>query len=92
MCLVHEAHCNRLYIFNHIEYDSFSLAEEYQRDVSQGKPIEIPHNYFPDDDPGAEPQNRWRSHAHLLFGNWINAMYQTTPYDMINIGEDRDAD
>ncbi|MCP4317315.1 MAG: homoserine O-succinyltransferase [Hyphomicrobiales bacterium] len=89
LCLVHEAHCNRLYIFNHIEYDSFSLAEEYHRDVSQGKPIAIPHNYFPDDDPDVEPQNRWRSHAHLLFGNWINTLYQTTPYDMSLIGEDR---
>ena len=79
-----------LFRSNHIEYDSFSLAEEYQRDVSQGKPIHIPHNYFPEDDPQNEPQNRWRSHAHLLFGNWINALYQSTPYDMSLIGTDRD--
>jgi len=89
VCLIHEACCNRLYIFNHIEYDSSSLAEEYRRDVSQGKPIHIPHNYFPADDPKREPLNRWRSHAHLLFGNWINTIYQTTPYDLEMIGTDR---
>ncbi len=88
-CLVHERFGNRLYIFNHIEYDSFSLAEEYQRDIGQGKPIDIPHNYYPEDDPEVEPQNRWRSHAHLLFGNWINALYQSTPYELDRIGEDR---
>ncbi len=89
VCLVHEAYCNRLYIFNHIEYDSFSLAEEYRRDVSQGTPIHIPFNYFPEDDPQTEPQNRWRSHAHLLFGNWINTIYQTTDFDLDRIGLDR---
>ncbi|MDF1775894.1 MAG: homoserine O-succinyltransferase [Rhizobiaceae bacterium] len=89
VCFVHEELCNRLYIFNHIEYDSFSLGEEYQRDVSQGKAIEIPHNYFPDDDPTRKPLNRWRSHAHLLFGNWINTIYQTTCFDLNDIGNDR---
>ena len=86
-CLIHEANCNRLYIFNHIEYDSFSLGEEYERDIANGTPIEIPHNYFPADNPEMPPQNRWRSHAHLLFGNWINQVYQTTPFDMNDIGQ-----
>jgi homoserine O-succinyltransferase/O-acetyltransferase len=86
-CLLHERAGNRLYIFNHIEYDSLSLAEEYQRDRSAGSPIELPFNYFPDDDPGRPPLNRWRSHAHLLFGNWINQTYQTTPFDLESIGE-----
>ncbi len=89
VCMIHEQTCNRLYIFNHIEYDSFSLKEEYERDVSQGKPIHIPHNYFPADDPSREPLNRWRSHAHLLFGNWINTIYQTTTFDIGQIGENR---
>jgi homoserine O-succinyltransferase len=89
VCLVHENYCNRLYITNHIEYDSTSLREEYERDVSAGSPIELPHNYFPCDDPASSPQNRWRSHAHLLFGNWINQVYQTTPYDLEEIGQDR---
>ncbi len=89
VCLVHEAYCNRLYIFNHIEYDSSSLAEEYHRDVAAGKPIHIPHDYFPGNDPRTEPLNRWRSHAHLLFGNWINTIYQTTAFDLNEIGKDR---
>ncbi|MBO6928845.1 MAG: homoserine O-succinyltransferase, partial [Roseibium sp.] len=47
---------------------------------------QIPVNYFPDDDPSQPPENRWRSHAHLLFGNWINDAYQTTPFDLDEIG------
>ncbi|MAK60429.1 MAG: homoserine O-succinyltransferase [Ponticaulis sp.] len=86
LCIVHERYKNRLYVFNHIEYDSTSLAEEYERDVEAGKPIQIPHNYFPHNDPKKKPMNRWRSHAHLLFGNWINQIYQTTPYEISKIG------
>ena len=74
-------------IFNHIEYDSFSLGEEYSRDVEAGTEIEVPHNYYPADNPDLQPQNRWRSHAHLLFGNWISEIYLTTPYDMSQIGQ-----
>ena len=85
-CLISEKEGKRLYIFNHIEYDSWSLKEEYDRDISQGVAIEVPHNYYPSDDPSQPPQNRWRSHAHLLFGNWINQIYQTTPYDPQDIG------
>lgn len=85
-CLVAEKTGNRLYMFNHIEYDSTSLKEEYDRDVAAGVPIAIPHEYYPDNDPTRPPLNRWRSHAHLLFGNWINQVYQTTPYNMAEIG------
>ena len=85
-CLLAEPAGNRLYMFNHIEYDSLSLKEEYDRDVAAGTPIEVPHEYFPDDDPARRPLNRWRSHAHLLFGNWINQVYQTTPYDLDSVG------
>lgn len=85
-CLLSEKAGNRLYIFNHIEYDSTSLKEEYDRDVAAGTPIEIPHNYYPDNDPSRPPLNRWRSHAHLLFGNWLNQVYQTTHYDLDKIG------
>ena len=91
-CLIHEEEGNRLYIFNHIEYDSTSLKEEYERDVAAGTPIEVPHNYFPADNPAMPPQNRWRSHAHLLFGNWINQTYQTVPFDPKNIGRQQQAD
>lgn len=86
VCLVQEKAGNRLYIFNHVEYDSTSLAEEYSRDVAAGAPIKLPKNYFPHNDPSLPPQNRWRGHAHLLFGNWINEIYQTTPYDLEKIG------
>lgn len=86
VCLIAEKAGNRLYIFNHVEYDSTSLADEYFRDVSAGVPIKLPKNYFPHNDPALPPQNRWRGHAHLLFGNWINEIYQTTPYDLEKIG------
>ncbi len=85
-CLIAEETGRRLYIFNHIEYDSTSLAEEYFRDREAGTPIDVPANYFPSDRPDMPPQNRWRSHAHLLFGNWINQMYQTVPFDPADIG------
>jgi homoserine O-succinyltransferase len=88
VCLAHERRGKRLYMFNHVEYDSTSLADEYFRDVNAGVPIKMPHNYFPHNDPSLTPQNRWRSHAHLLFGNWINEIYQTTPYDLEEIGSD----
>lgn len=82
-CMLSEKAGNRLYMFNHIEYDSTSLKEEYDRDVAAGTPIDIPHEYYPEDDPSRPPLNRWRSHAHLLFGNWINQVYQTTTYDFV---------
>ena len=86
LCLLHDPNHSALQMFNHIEYDSASLADEYFRDLSANQPIAIPHNYFPDDDPSQQPENRWRSHAHLLFGNWINQLYQTTPFDIEMIG------
>lgn len=85
-CLLSDQAARSLYCFNHIEYDSTSLKEEYDRDVAAGKPIKPPHGYFPGDDVTVPPQNRWRSHAHLLFGNWINQVYQTVPYDIGDIG------
>ncbi len=86
LCMIEDQAHRMLYMFNHIEYDSSSLGEEYHRDVSADVPIQIPRNYFPGDDPSREPQNRWRSQAHLLFGNWINQVYQTSPFDVANIG------
>ena len=87
-CLLSEPAQRNLYCFNHIEYDSTSLKEEYERDIAVGKSIRAPHGYFPNDDTRAQPLNRWRSHAHLLFGNWINQVYQTTPFDAADIGKD----
>ncbi len=85
-CLVEDAAHRALYIFNHFEYDSGTLKQEYDRDVAEGTPINIPINYYPNDDPTAPPMNKWRSHAHLLYGNWINQIYQTTAYDLNDIG------
>ncbi|NOD63520.1 MULTISPECIES: homoserine O-succinyltransferase [unclassified Ruegeria] len=86
-CLVEDPEHRALYIFNHFEYDSDTLKQEYDRDVANGTPINVPINYYPDDDPSETPQNRWRSHAHLLYGNWINEIYQSTPFDMSKIGK-----
>ncbi len=86
LCMVAEKKGNRLYVFNHVEYDLTTLADEYNRDVKAGTPIAIPANYFPGNDPSRQPLNRWRSHAFLLFGNWINRVYQTTPFAMEDIG------
>jgi homoserine O-succinyltransferase/O-acetyltransferase len=85
-CLVEDQARRALYIFNHFEYDSGSLKQEYDRDIANGTPINVPLNYYPDDDPSQPPDNRWRSHAHLLYGNWINEIYQSTPFDMDEIG------
>lgn len=81
VCLISEDDFQRLYMFNHIEYDSQTLGNEYARDVENGSTIEVPEHYFPNDDVTATPVNRWRSHAFLLFGNWINQVYQSTPFD-----------
>ncbi|MGY6547854.1 MAG: homoserine O-acetyltransferase MetA [Roseinatronobacter sp.] len=85
-CLIEDAAHRALMILNHFEYDSTTLKEEYDRDVAAGKPINVPQNYYPEDDPRRVPLNRWRSHAHLLYGSWINQIYQTTPYDLAQIG------
>ncbi|SDW91599.1 homoserine O-acetyltransferase MetA [Litoreibacter albidus] len=85
-CLVEDPDHRALYIFNHFEYDSGTLKDEYDRDVEAGVAIDVPANYYPNDDPTQKPMNRWRSHAHLLYGNWINQIYQTTPFDLDRIG------
>ena len=86
-CLVEDPTHRALYIFNHFEYDSGTLKEEYDRDTDQGTPINVPINYYPDNNPALPPQNRWRSHAHLLYGNWISEIYLTTPFDQNQIGQ-----
>ena len=76
----------QIFITGHSEYDADTLKGEYLRDLSQGKPIEIPKNYFPGDNPKKTPLVSWRAHANLLFSNWLNYfVYQTTPYDINNI-------
>ena len=86
-CLVRDPDHRALYIFNHFEYDSDTLKQEYDRDIAEGTPINVPMNYYPNDDPTQKPLNRWRSHAHLLYGNWLTEVYENTPFDLKNIGQ-----
>ncbi|MFT6775570.1 MAG: homoserine O-succinyltransferase [Paracoccaceae bacterium] len=85
-CMIEDKGRRAVYMLNHIEYDTTSLKEEYDRDVTRGEPIHVPEHYYPGDDPALMPENRWRSHAHLMFGNWINEIYQSTPFDIEAIG------
>ena len=79
----------QIFVTGHSEYDADTLNREYLRDKNAGLPIEPPANYFPEDDDTQEPIVRWRGHAHLLFSNWLNYfVYQTTPYDIMTIGQD----
>ena len=85
-CLVEDPGHRALYIFNHFEYDNETLKQEFDRDIAAKTPINVPMNYYPGNDPARTPLNRWRSHAHLLYGNWINEIYQTTPFELARIG------
>ncbi|WP_270460616.1 homoserine O-succinyltransferase [Faecalitalea cylindroides] len=77
----------QIFVMGHFEYSKDTLAQEYWRDVRLGKPIHIPYNYFPEDDPEKEPLLKWRSHANLLFRNWLNYVYQVTPYVIEKIAD-----
>ena len=78
---------HQIFITGHAEYDPLTLQTEYLRDKKAGKPIHVPDHYYPNDDDAQEPIVRWRGHANLLFSNWLNYfVYQTTPYDIMNVG------
>ena len=80
----------QIFITGHSEYDAGTLNKEYVRDVNLGKPIEVPKNYFPNDDPSQPPMVTWRSHANLLYSNWLNYfVYQTTPYNLEEMSSDK---
>ena len=73
----------KIFLTGHLEYDRFTLAKEYERDISQHKKIDVPFNYYPEDDPTKKPIFNWKAHANLLFVNWINHyVYQETPYNL----------
>lgn len=73
----------KIFLTGHLEYDRFTLAKEYERDVSQNKKIDVPFNYYPENDPTKKPIFNWKAHANLLFVNWINHyVYQETPYNL----------
>lgn len=77
----------QIYVTGHPEYDSDTLKLEYERDMLKGISPIVPKNYFPGNDPSKQPHNSWRSHAHLLYSNWLNyCVYQTTPYNIEEIG------
>jgi len=76
-----------IYITGHLEYDPLTLDGEYRRDLARGLSIDPPENYYPDNDPSKAPVVRWRAHANLFFNNWLNYVYQETPYDLDKLGE-----
>lgn len=76
----------QIFVTGHSEYDPLTLKGEYDRDVRQNLPIQVPRNYYPDDDPTRTPQVRWRGHSNLLYVNWLNYyVYQETPYDLTSL-------
>jgi len=84
--LVHDRASRDVYIFNHLEYDADTLKREYVRDHAAGLEPALPARYFPGNNPAAVPQVTWRAHRSLLFGNWINLVYQGTPYELGSVG------
>lgn len=79
----------QFFVFGHPEYDRETLGLEYKRDIAKGKKIDVPKNYYPNDDPTAPPIVSWRAHAQLLYTNWLNYyVYQTTPYVISAINPD----
>ena len=80
----------QIFITGHSEYDAGTLNKEYVRDKNAGLPIDVPKNYFPDDDDTKPPRVTWRSHANLLFSNWLNYfVYQTTPYNLNELNKSK---
>jgi len=80
----------RVFITGHPEYDAETLALEYSRDIQKGLPVDVPKNYFPNNDPTAIPQVHWRAHAQLMYSNWLNYyVYQSTPYDIEKVGQEK---
>lgn len=76
----------KIFVTGHPEYDRYTLNNEYFRDLNKGLPIQIPYNYYPNNDPTQRPLLQWRSHSNNLYSNWLNYyVYQTTPYDLTEI-------
>ncbi|GMA38786.1 homoserine O-succinyltransferase [Mobilicoccus caccae] len=83
----------RIFVTGHPEYDRDTLKGEYDRDIAKGKDIAVPRGYYPGDDPAQPPRQRWRSHAYLLYANWLNySVYQRTPFDRSSISNAASAD
>ena len=83
----------QIFVTGHSEYDPDTLEREYLRDKNQGLPIHVPVNYYPNDDDSKPPVVRWRGHGNLLYSNWLNYfVYQTTPYDLMEVGQEATVD
>ena len=81
LCMAEEG--RQIFVMGHPEYDRMTLDAEYKRDLSKGLDIQMPVNYYPDNDPDQKPELIWRSHANNIYTNWLNYyVYQTTPYDL----------
>ena len=79
---------SQIFVMGHPEYDRLTLDKEYKRDREKGLPIELPCNYYPDDDPGKRPMLQWRSHGNIMYANWLNYyVYQQTSYEFVNTAE-----
>ncbi|MCF6303012.1 MAG: homoserine O-succinyltransferase [Devosiaceae bacterium] len=89
ICMLNDPKNRAIHMLNHLEYDNHSLGDEFARDKKAGLNPGLPVGYYPLDDPTKAPQNRWRSHGFLLFQNWINEIYQTTPFDLEQVGTDK---
>ncbi|MPN31671.1 Homoserine O-acetyltransferase 1 [bioreactor metagenome] len=80
--IVATSNMRQIFIQGHMEYEKETLKAEYQRDKEKGLDIDVPANYFKDNDPQKDITVRWRSHANLFYSNWLNYVYQQTPYDI----------
>lgn len=85
--LVSTKDLRKIFITGHIEYEADTLHNEYIRDKNANKPIEVPENYYPNDDDTKEPKNKWRGVAYLFYHNWLNQVYQLTPYRLEDLEE-----
>lgn len=85
ICLAEKG--KQVFVCGHPEYDRMTLDEEYKRDLAKGLDIQMPKNYYPNDDPSQRPMLTWRAHANTMYSNWLNYyVYQATPYDVSAIG------
>ena len=87
VCLIEDPKHASLYCMNHFEYDSYTLDIEYKRDLSLGLKMAMPINYYDSNNGKALPINSWRAHGHLLFSNWLGAIYQSTPFDITKVNQ-----
>ena len=73
----------KIFVSGHPEYDRYTLHNEYYRDLNKGLPIQVPYNYYPEDNPERKPLLQWRAHSNNLYSNWLNYyVYQMTPYEL----------